>query len=59
MRDLVRDHIGTDGGKVIIDPFYLGNVPFQEADKGVTAPPVAESADRAMRTSSLMTASVS
>ena len=37
MSDLVQDHLGADGGKMIIDPFPLGDIPFQEADQGITA----------------------
>ena len=37
MGDLVQDHLGTDGRKMIIDAFTFGDIPFQEADEGITA----------------------
>jgi len=36
MGDLVQDHLGTDGRKMIIDPFSLGDIPFLKADQGIT-----------------------
>jgi hypothetical protein len=34
--DLVENRVGTDEGKMVIDPFAHGDVPFQEADQGAT-----------------------
>jgi hypothetical protein len=37
MSDLVQDHLGAESRKMIIDPFTCVDIPFQKADKGITA----------------------
>ncbi len=37
MGNLVQDRFGSDEGKMIIDPFASGDVPFQEANQGAPA----------------------
>jgi hypothetical protein len=59
MCDLVQHRVGIDGCKMVVDPFAFIDIPFQEAYEGAAATQVGASADRAMRTSSLVTASAS
>ena len=37
MGDLVEHRLGSDDRKMIIDPFPLGHVPFEEANQGAPA----------------------
>ena len=37
MSDLVQDRVGTDGCKMVVDPFAPFDIPLQQADKGAAA----------------------